>query len=246
MKSTVLSITIHAVCTLVSFHSYGQSSLSVSFPMIWSDVKVKDNWTPSTAPNYKEYREGSAFGYGVSLNYSFHPKFLIKDKHFSVNVGAGYFNQGFDIKRPFDYNSFIYIIYYTNHYAYQCLSLSVGLQYKYPLGKKHFLTANLYYYWLNSFRQDYTPTYSSPNRGFGGFTQFNNNQIDYGRMLSVSVGLKKQLGDRFSAGISLLVPIYTRWRNDQIFKDDPLTFSRPDFSLGSEISVAYHFKKQQP
>lgn len=58
--------------------SFGQNSLSISTPMIWSKVTVKDNWAPSTAPNYKEYREGSAFGFGVNLNYHFNPKLLSK------------------------------------------------------------------------------------------------------------------------------------------------------------------------
>ncbi|WP_339700966.1 hypothetical protein [Algoriphagus aquimarinus] len=217
-----------------------QSSLSVSFPTIWSNVKVMDNWTPPTAPNYKEHLEGSTFGYGVNLNYAFQPRLIIKDKHFFVNIGAGYFNQRFDVSRPFNYNSFIYIPYYTDHYAYQCLSLSVGLTYEYSLGKKYSLTGDLFYYQLYSFRQSYTPTYSSPNRGFDGFTQFNSDKINFGRMISLSLGVKRSLGQRLSLGVQVVSPVYTRWRNDNIFDDDPSTFSHPGFSLGTSITIAYH------
>jgi hypothetical protein len=243
MKSTVLSIAILAVCTLVSFISNGQSSLSVSFPMIWSDVKVKDNWTPSTAPNYKEYREGSAFGYGISLNYSFQPKFLIKDKHFSVNVGAGYFNQRFDVVRPFNYDTPLLLIVRTDNYSYKCWYGAIGLTYNYNLSKKYILTGGTTFNLLQSYRQVYVPNTSNTDM----FPpQVNDNHIDYGKIFYCNVGLSRTIGERIIVGLSLVVPIYTRWRNDRIFDDDPLTFSRPDFSLGSEISAAYHFKKQQP
>ncbi len=219
-----------------------ESSLSVSFPTIWSNVKVMDNWTPPTALNYKEYLDGSAFGYGVNINYTFQPRLVIKDKHFFVNIGTGYFNQRFDVSRPFNYNSFLFIPYYTDHYAYQCLNFSVGLTYKYPLGKKYFLISDLFYYQLNSFRQSYTPTYSSPNRGFDGFTQFNSDKINFGRMISLSLGVKRDLGQRLYLGVQIVSPVYTRWRNDNIFDDDPSTFSSPGFSLGTSITIGYHLK----
>jgi hypothetical protein len=243
MKRTVISITIYAVCTLVSFNSYGQSSLSVSFPMIWSDVKVKDNWTPPTAPNYKEYREGSAFGYGINLSYSIQPGFIIKNKQFSINIGAGYFKQRFDVVRPFNYNSPLYLIFYTDHYSYHSLMGALGLKYHRAIGKKYLLSGSLTYTILQSFRQEYTPYHNSGGTKFPD--QIDKSSIDFGKMCSISVGLDKQLGDRFSAGIQLLFPFYTRWRNDEIFDDDPLTFSRPDFSLGSVITIAYVLKKSQ-
>jgi len=228
--------------TLLSYTGYCQSSITLSTPVIYSRVEVANNWSPSTAINRKNQFDGTALGYGVNLNYSFRPTFIIKDKHILVNVGVGYFQQRFDIKRPFDYNSFINIIYYTDYYVYHCLNLSVGLSYNFPLGKNYFLTCNVSYFQQNSFRQDYTPTYSSYNRGFDGFTQTNKNQIDFGKMLNLSIGINKDLGNRFSIGLSALIPVYIRWRNDTIFKDDPSTYYSPKFSLGSSISIAYHFK----
>ena len=239
MKGNKLIVTICAGYLLLSFASCGQGSLSVSFPMIWSDVEVKDNWTPATAPNYEEYLGGSAFGYGVNLNYSFQPKFIIKDKHFAINIGAGYFKQRFEIMRPFNYNSQIFMIFYTDHYSYHCLQGNIGLTYKREVSRKLFLSGNFTFNTLLSFKQQYTPT--RPDFP----TQTDYSQINLGKMLSVGVGLEKQLGDRFSGTLQLLIPFYTRWRNDDIFNDDPSTFSRPNFSLGSVISVAYHLKKKQ-
>jgi len=224
-------------CMLAPLGSYAQNSLSVSFPMILSDVTVRDNWTPSTAPFYKEYLSGSALGYGINFNYSFQPKFLIKDKHFTLIIGAGYFIQRFDVRRPFSYNSPIEIIYYTDYYLYHCWQWIGGLTYSYPLNKYN-LVANMSFTQFYSFRQEYTPT----RKDFS--TQVNSDKIDFGKMLSLSVGVNRYLGKRFLLGLNLLIPIYSRWRNDRIFNDDPATFYQPESSVGLYISVAYHLKEK--
>jgi len=239
-KKNRLTITF---CLLFSFTSYGQSSLSLSAPVIWSKVKVKDNWTPPTAPNYKEYIEGSASGYGINLNYSFHPGFIIKDKHFSVNVGGGYFKQRFDIRRPFNYDTQLQPIYYTDNYSYHSWQWTGGLTYSYPLNK-YALTANVSYSELRSFRQEYTPDSGLPS-SYGFFTQVNRNQIDFGKILSLGIGVSRYFGKRFLIGVNMIAPVYTRWRNDPIFGDDPDTFSNPKFSLGASLHVSYNFKTKQ-
>jgi hypothetical protein len=229
----------------LSMSALGQNGFTLSAPVIYGNVEVKDNWTPPTAINYREYLSGTSLGYGVNLTYSFRPTFIIKNKHILLNVGIGYLQQRFDIRRPFDYNSLIYITYYTDYYVYNCLNLSVGLAYNFPLGEKYFLTGNLSYNQQSSFRQDYTPTYSSFNRGFDGFTQTNNNQIDFAKMLNLSIGINRNLGNRFSFGLNMLIPVYIQWRNDKIFRDDPSAFYSPKFSLGSSISITYNLKKKQ-
>lgn len=237
-----LSITILVVCTLTTFNSCGQSRLSVSAPVIWSEVKVKDNWTPSTAPNYKEYHNGSGAGYGINLYYSFHPKLLTNDKHFSMNIGAGYFKQRFNVTRPFDYNSPVQPVFHTDHYSYHSWHGLIGMSYNYPLKKDYFLTGNLTYNALYSFRQDYTPiTYSA---GTDYFTQINHEKINFGKIVSLNVGLNKYLGRKFSLGLYVSAPLYTRWRNDKIFNDDPTTYYHPKFSLGTYLSASYRINKK--
>ncbi|MBX2947605.1 MAG: hypothetical protein KF725_17375 [Cyclobacteriaceae bacterium] len=236
MKSTVLSITILVVCTLTIFNSSGQSNLSVSVPVIWSEVKVKDNWTPPTAPNYKEYHSGSAVGYGINLYYSFQPKLLTKDKHFFMNIGAGYFKQRFNVTRPFDYNSPVQPIFRTDHYSYHCWQGLIGLSYNYQLKKDYFLMGTLTYNALYSFRQDYVPTFTAE-------TQVNHEKINFGKIVSLNVGLNKYLGERFWLGLHVVAPLYTRWRNDKIFRDDPTTYYHPKFGLGTYLSVSYRISK---
>lgn len=55
---------------------------------------------------------------------------------------------------------------------------------------------------------------------------------------------KRELGNRFSGGFHLFITIISRWRNDEVFDGDAWTFSQPDFSLGSVITIAYRLKKQ--
>ena len=228
---------------IASLTAYGQNGFTISVPVIYSNVEIKDNWTPPTAINYKEYLRGTSLGYGLNLNYSFQPTFIIQDKRFLLNAGAGYFQQRFDITRPFDYNTQVQPIYYADHYAYYSWQWIVGIIYTYPF-KKYTLTANVSYTELKSFRQDYTPTGRLPST-YGFFTQTNHLQIDFGKMLNLSIGINRNLGDRFSVGLNILVPVFVRWRNDKIFKDDPSTFYNPKFRLGTSISITYNLKKKQ-
>src|SRR5687768_222714 len=141
-----------SLTVLLAGTSWGQSSLSLSAPMIWGNVKVKDNWTPSTAPNYEEYRTGSTLSYGIDINYSFRPRSIIKNKNIRIDIGSGYFFQRFDVNRPFNYRSNVEIIFQTDHYSYLCYHGDVGLTYKHTFNsEKYFLTYNVTYRILKSF-----------------------------------------------------------------------------------------------
>ncbi|MBS1949602.1 MAG: hypothetical protein JST37_01225 [Bacteroidetes bacterium] len=232
--------------SFLCFATYGlhaQNSLTVSTPFIFSSVKVKDNWTPPTSPVYKEFLSGSTLGYGLQATYSFHPSLILQNKNLTMDVGLGYFNQRFNIQRPFNYNSFIYIIYYTKHYTYNNVDLSLGLTYKTSFDNKYFIRANISYHSLHTFRQVYTPTYTSPNRGFDGYSQINHKSIDFGTKINCTVELDRITNEKFSIGIGLLAPLYIRWRNDAIFDDNPNTFYNPLFSLGFNLSVTYCLSK---
>ncbi|MBS1682576.1 MAG: autotransporter outer membrane beta-barrel domain-containing protein [Bacteroidetes bacterium] len=227
---------LFSLCVVLSFIAHGQSSLSISTPMIWSTAKVKDNWTPTTAPYYKEYLTGTALGSGINLKYFIKPKFILKGKakHFNINVGLGYFKQKFDISRPFDYASFVQIIYRTSGYSYQCWNWSVGLKYSYPINAKYELTADLSYQQFRSFQQDYAPTSGDP-------IQTNRFSIDFAKIVTLTLGVERKLGKYFSVSFNLLLPAIS-WRNDRIFRDDPSTYYHPSFSFGNSFSLIYRFR----
>ncbi len=226
---------------LISLTAYGQSGFTLSLPVIYSKIAVANNWSPPTAVNRQNQFDGTSLGNGVNVNYAFHPTFIIKNKCVFLNIGAGYFKQRFALRRPFDYVSPLKPIFYTDNYSYHCWQWSAGLTYNYSFRENYFLSGNLSYSWLSSFRQEYTPT---SNAGYGDITQINHNQIDFGNMLMLVIGLNRSLGNRFSLGLNVLVPLYIRWRNDKIFGDDPSAFYRPNFSLGSSISITYRLKSK--
>jgi hypothetical protein len=220
-------------CLAFASSTIAQSEFSILVPAIWSKVQVKDNWTPSTAVNYKEYLSGTAFGSGISVGYSFQPTFLIKNKAFRLEVSLGYFKQQFDVNRAFDYSSPAYVIFRTEAYAYYCWNWAAGLSYTHSMHNYCFV-GKLSYGKFNSFRQEYKPTSDDP-------PQVNEQQLDFARAITISIGLKRTISDRFVIGVNLIVP-YTWWRNDRIFRDDPST-SFSGLSFGTSISLGYQFKK---
>lgn len=221
---------------LASLAVHAQSGLTLSAPVIYSKVKAVNNWSPPTAISRQNRFEGTSTGYGLNLDYAFRPAFIIKNPRIRLNVGAGYFAQRFDMRRPFDYVSPFKPIYYTDNYTYHCWQWSAGVTYNYPLNENYFLSGNLSYTWLHSFQQEYAPTN-------GHARQTNRKPIDFGNMLMLAIGINRNLGARFAFGLNAVIPLYTRWRNDRIFKDDPAKFSHSGFGLGLSAGVTYRLKK---
>ena len=152
----------------------------------------------------------------------------------------GYLKQRFNIERPFNYDSPLQPIFYTDHYSYHCFQDIIGLGYKYPLKDKFSLAANASYSWLKTFRQNYTPR---SNHGYGKLTQTNNLQLDFGHVIMFELGAQRQSGNKFSVGLNILAPIYMRWRNDIIFNDNPSEFSNPKLSLGFSLITKYRIEQ---
>jgi hypothetical protein len=223
--------------TVLSFNSFGQKSISISIPFISSTVTQTNNWSPPTAGNRKDYFNGTAIAYGVNLSYSFRPVNIIKTEGIYLVVGAGYLNQRFNIERPFNYDSQFQPIFYTDYYAYRCLKSLLGISYQYEFKRRFTLTSDLTYNWLYSFQQAYKPTVI--NSFYGWDTQVNKNKINFGNILLLSAGLHRDVGNRISIGINLILPLKTLWRNDTIFNDDPSKFSSPDFTIGASLNLRY-------
>lgn len=232
---------------IVSISIYGQGSFSLSIPAIYNTVEVPNNWSPPTAINRKNQFNGTSWGYGANVIYSFNPKFLNLDKNFTINIGGGYFKQRFNLQRPFNYNSPVEIIYYTDHYSYDNIQGIVGVSYKFPLKDNYSFNANFSYNWLNSFRQKYTPTYGSTSRDH---SQIEHRKYVFGNILTFSFGLKKHWKDKYSLGLNLVFPLYTQWRMDKIFDDDPTKYFYPKprggniSSIGGNISFEYYLKSK--
>jgi hypothetical protein len=219
-----------------------QRSISISATNTWSRITVPNNYSPSTAIKRQNQFEGRATGLDMSINYSFALPVLIKNSHILFHVGAGYFKERFIINRPFNYYSFVDIIFYTKSYSYDNLQAKFGVSYNYTLNKKYFLAAKVMYQVLNSFRQQYTPR-SNPINYYP--TEVHKQHMDFGNMVMGAFGINRYIGKQFSIGVDAVVPIFVRWRNDKIFGDDPTKYYRPRSTAGSTVTVRYHLKTVQ-
>lgn len=201
-----------------------QNSISISTPFIFNVVEITDNFGPH------QQIGGNAFGYGVNFKCNFRPNILRLNKNLSFKVGVGYFRQQFNLERPFHFDSPIQILYYTDNYSYDNLQWILGLAYKNPLKQKNYLNIELLYNGLNSFRQKY----NTSSGGSAQESQIESDRYNYGCIITISTGLQKDIGDdkRYSVGLNLIMPIYTKWRKDSIFDDDPTEYCHPKFSLG--------------
>ena len=112
------------------FNTFGQSSISFSAPFIFNSVNFKNNWSPPTAINRRDYFNGTATAYGTNLTFSFRPKYIVKNENITLTIGMGYLRQRFDIERPFNYDSPLEPIFYTDHYSYHCFQAIIGVRYK--------------------------------------------------------------------------------------------------------------------
>jgi len=234
------TVTGFAMCLILLIDSQhtalGQSNLFLSIPLVYSRTTIANNWSPPTAAGRQDYFKGYSWRSGFNLNYSFIPSFIPKTIDLRVCIGLGYVKQQFTIDRPFNYASPLEPVFYTDHYSYFCWEWSVGVAYYHSFNKQYFMSGILSYSGQHSFRQEYVPTTGdSPQVGYS--------QIDYGKLVVLSIGINRNLSDKFSLGFNVLVPLYTRWRNDVIFGDDPSEFSNPAVSIGTSASVIYRLRK---
>jgi hypothetical protein len=207
------------------------NAIGISIPIIWNN---------SEATFYRlgrpYYPSGKAKSSGLKISYC---KSLYKRIY--AKIGAGYFNQYFNIIRPFNYDSPFQLLFSTESYSYNCLQLFTGLGYQKKLGLKNLIKCELGYNYFSSFKQKYfnTPTAISSN-------QINHKSIPLGRMITLNIGIEKKIFRHFYLGADFILPVSTRWKKDEIFinsyySNDEEQIARNKFSAGIAFSCNYHF-----
>src|SRR5687767_953647 len=98
----IMNLCFFIAALMVPTFLYSQVHITLSTPIIFSNVTVHDNWSPPTSVNRKKL-DGSGFGTGANIVVSWPSGFLIKNPAFRLFAGAGYFKQRFDVNRPFNY-----------------------------------------------------------------------------------------------------------------------------------------------
>ncbi|HEY0057914.1 MAG TPA: hypothetical protein VGB56_02205 [Flavisolibacter sp.] len=206
----------------------GLNEIAISIPSIWSHVEVTQGNGPVNE------KEGGAWGYGLNAAYS---RTIFKG--FFLTGGLGIFRQNFSLSRPTDYDDGVTsLLYSTSKYGYGCLHSLIGLGYNFPVKRGYFLKGSLTYNQLNTFSQEYTLAIMPPS---GNDEVKRSEKYLFGRTYNAALGLRRLASGPFVYGIDAVVPVYTRWRKDPRFREDPAEHYSPRFSAGINISAAFKF-----
>ncbi len=161
-------------------------------------------------------------------------------------LDLGYFNQSFNINRPFyfDGDTLTALLYSTKQYNYHSYTLNAGLGYSHALNNKIKLNGLASFVLLNSFKQSYDPNGQGPL--FPKPNQINKKSLQIGYMVNISAGLEYLLSRKISIGADVVLPIITKWKNDEIFiksqfGEDSQKIAENRFSIGTTLSCKYHF-----
>jgi hypothetical protein len=223
------SINLLTACTFLSLFvvaqkKAGPNQLGFSLPVIRNNTSITNDY------GLVRTFEGAALSYGLNLHYS--RKIY---KGLSLRSGIGYFRQKFGVQRPFNYDDFTNLLFYTKHYHYDNIHWLLGLGYEYRLSSKYALTGDLTYNGLYAYRGTFTPDFQ------GRKPQVVKNDFSFGRMVNIGLGLNRTLCRRFSVGAGILLPVYTQWRKDNIFWENDHDFYASISNIGMNISFNHHF-----
>lgn len=209
-----------------------RSQLGISIPAIWNNSRA----TYYTLGN-PQHPSGNAMSYGVNINWSN----IIYRNLFGV-IGIGYFKQAFNIKRPFDYTApdSTKPLVYTKNYAYYNIHWLVGIGYKKAITKNIAFDAIISYNSYHSYKQRYTQQY------FPGTNEVYKKSLSIGNMINLTGEVETSITNRISVGGSIILPVYTKWNDDEKFinnfyTDDEQQIGRNKFSIGGAVSYYYRF-----
>lgn len=178
---------------------------------------------------------GSAFSYGVNLNY-IQPVY----KSIFVKAGIGYLKQSFGIERPVHYRDTLKLNYFTQSYNYGTFNWLLGVGINKPLNNKTELTGSINYSGYHTFSQKYII-----HRQLHTW-QINKRSFYLGEMFSLEAGINRHVSKRIIAGCQVIFPVFCDWKDDPMFintyySSDQIKIAKNKFSAGLSISAYYHF-----
>jgi len=111
----------------------------------------------------------------------------------------------------------IYIVFTTDKYWYNCVSLNLGLEKVIPLSHSLHIATSINYSNYYTYSQFYHITQKGPEMaGRNDWKQKDNRHFGYSGNLQI--GLNKSIG-QYSFGPHLLLPVYDNWRKDDVFSE---------------------------
>lgn len=211
------------------------NKIGFSIPLIWNN----SNGVYYSLGNRRE-PNGNAISYGANINYS---RFFLKN--IFIVGGIGYWNQKFDIQRPFQYTTpdGSEPLVSTKKYSYQNIHLLIGAGYQKRVSDRWSVAGQLSYNIYNSYRQKYVQEY------FPGKNEDYNNHFKIGNMITVDFRCEQYLSNRLSIAAAIVLPMYVHWNDDEKFNkyyyaDDTQIIAHSKKSFGVNLSIYYHLKNK--
>lgn len=213
----------------VSQSRENSANIGISIPVIWNNAEA--TYYQLGSPKYPS---GKATSYGINVNFNW-PLY----KGIYGKIGIGYFKQNFGIKRPFLYESPVYLLYSTDSYHYDNAQIYGGIGYKWNISNFTFLNGYVIYNQYYSIRQKYVNL--SPVS-----SQVSHKSISLGRIANIELGAGRRISEKVSVAANIVFPFYIHWNNDEIFinnyySNDEQQIARNRFSLGAVFSCYYNF-----
>jgi hypothetical protein len=244
MSRTLLVVTFLFFTGLTVAQPKKIQEITISQLLVWNKTTIYDTYSGARASN----KTGKAWSNGINVNYSFGI-----NKYLFANVGIGYFNQRFGIQRGFDFfepNVTTGLFYSTKKYAYKSFHYFGGMGYRKIIASKskgiipqnsefRFLALfNLFNTFQQVFQHDFNGNlFGNPN------PQIRKLNYQYGSSVFLKAGIVRPIFKHFKLGIDLLLPVYNKWRKDEIFKENTNEYHGADFSIGTSLNLIYNLKK---
>jgi hypothetical protein len=185
---------------------------------------------------------------GHDLGFTIDYKRRVYDDKVFVRLGLGYMNfaiSKIDNKtniggssailnaRPISYPSNVNIVYFTTKYSYQNLLIHLAVDRNFRLSPTlSFVSSASYFHAFKIAQNYYIPAES---------TNYHNHQHgDFGDFFNLELGVSKELG-RISVCPELVLPVYTDWHQDAVFKENPAKTQSSWFNgIGFSVRLSYN------
>jgi hypothetical protein len=205
------------------------NEVSISTSFIWYDVELIQGNGPLRD------KKGNASSYGFNVNYS---KTLLK--HFFIVGGIGLNKQRFNVTRSIDYDDGTTgLLYSTSKYSYDCIHSLIGVGYNHFFKDNYLLKGSLTYNQFHTYRQQYALSFTPPPPGSNKIKA--DSKFLFGQSYNTSIGVRRFVGNSFSVGIDAILPVYTRWKKDRKFGENPNEYYSPKLSAGVNMSASINF-----
>ena len=197
----------------------------------WQNFTGKNTITPS----------GTSLGLNLNLKYQVLPTS-------NISLGLGYYRHTVsDIKRVnnlgagnswlIGYPSPLFILFYTDKYAYNTLTLNTGFERQFRLKKNYLITTGIDLNGLYTFSQYYHLT----NNPDGSKDYRTKDSRFLGILAGLDIGLMKSY-KQFNIGPKIKMPVFSSLKTDEVLANDDGTNYRKNWFTGVGLGISFIYK----